>query len=408
MPKGWIQPGILDTVDGSERFVGLDASVLDFWRWGFADLRMNVFRGVLAEFLVAKAIGVDTRIPRVEWENFDLLTADGTKIEVKSSAYLQSWPQKELSKLKFGGLMARSLSSETGLYSDDPEVRADVFVFAIHRCRVPDDYDPLDIGQWEFRVVPAEEIRRQRLGSVGLSWLDRFSPQRLQLGGLADAVRVAVRGLRAVDSSWRPLVAGEPVLFMGRGEAEWKQQIRERIVEVPVNPHIRFVVSSHKRRGHHFDLDNLAKPVLDVLGKEADSVWATVEEGQMPGVEISEQVPRGSPEGCLSIRIEEPPSRSVKRLEPLAELAEAVAYGSQEPLGLAIEFDSPTVNIADFGFEGPIKSLVDALEQLLGSYGQGGADYRIRDLRIRCGQRTDGEGVTLSLWMLEDALESSR
>ena len=47
-------------MDGGRRFVGLDATVADFWRWAFSDLRDNTTRGILAEFLVAKAVG-DTK-----------------------------------------------------------------------------------------------------------------------------------------------------------------------------------------------------------------------------------------------------------------------------------------------------------------------------------------------------------
>jgi len=42
---------------GQEPFDGLDATVLDFWRWAMSDLRVNNVRGYLAEFLVAKAVG---------------------------------------------------------------------------------------------------------------------------------------------------------------------------------------------------------------------------------------------------------------------------------------------------------------------------------------------------------------
>lgn len=79
---------------GNERFKGIDTSVIDFWRWGAGDLMTNTARGILAEFLVAKAVG-DERPTRLEWDNFDVLTPEGVKIEVKTSALLQAaflWP----------------------------------------------------------------------------------------------------------------------------------------------------------------------------------------------------------------------------------------------------------------------------------------------------------------------------
>lgn len=78
-------------LDGSERFQGVDASVLDFWRFAMSDLRMNNVRGYLAEFLVARAVGA--RGNRVEWDAYDVLTPDGVRVEVKVRGYLQSWAQ---------------------------------------------------------------------------------------------------------------------------------------------------------------------------------------------------------------------------------------------------------------------------------------------------------------------------
>lgn len=142
-------PAVL--LDGSERFIGLDATVADFWRWAFSDLRDNTTRGILAEFLVAKAVG-DERSLRVGWDNFDVQGPGpgGPAIEVKCSAYLQSWAQKRLSDLTFGRLTGREFDWTLGEYSVDVRVRADVFVFAVQTQREPAAYDMLDISHWEF------------------------------------------------------------------------------------------------------------------------------------------------------------------------------------------------------------------------------------------------------------------
>ena len=66
-------------------------SLLDFWRWNASDLVSNTLRGRLAEFIVGSAVGMDFSAPRQEWDNYDLDTPSGIKIEVKSSAYIQSW-----------------------------------------------------------------------------------------------------------------------------------------------------------------------------------------------------------------------------------------------------------------------------------------------------------------------------
>lgn len=64
-------------------------TVRDFWAWALGDLRLNSTRGMLAQFLVAKALG-DTRPYDEGWGNFDVLIPDGIRVEVKSLGYLQS------------------------------------------------------------------------------------------------------------------------------------------------------------------------------------------------------------------------------------------------------------------------------------------------------------------------------
>ena len=68
---------------------GLGSNLLSFWRWSTSDLVSNVTRGRLAEFIVAKALGISTDGVGNEWDAYDLETKDGVKIEVKSAAYLQ-------------------------------------------------------------------------------------------------------------------------------------------------------------------------------------------------------------------------------------------------------------------------------------------------------------------------------
>lgn len=71
----------------------LPHTLLDFWKWNSSDLLSNATRGRLAEFIVATATGVDLNKPREEWVTYDLTTPEGIKIEVKSSAYIQTWEQ---------------------------------------------------------------------------------------------------------------------------------------------------------------------------------------------------------------------------------------------------------------------------------------------------------------------------
>lgn len=68
----------------------------EFLAWAYDDLLANTTRGVLAEYIVARALGIgDTK--RLEWDRCDLYI-DGVGVEVKSSACVQTWEQTRMSE----------------------------------------------------------------------------------------------------------------------------------------------------------------------------------------------------------------------------------------------------------------------------------------------------------------------
>ena len=185
-----ISPTAARPLNGGEKVSGTEASVLDFWRWALSDLRMNTIRPMVAEFLVARAVG-DKREVRDAWANYDVLSEEEIRIEVKSSGYCQSWPQRRLSTINFGRLAARSYDPLTGKYSEKPEVRADVFVFAIQTCRDCAKYDPLDTDHWQFLVLSADDIRGYKWKTVGLGWVEKHARASVGWSGLRDAILTA-------------------------------------------------------------------------------------------------------------------------------------------------------------------------------------------------------------------------
>ena len=186
----WIEPGELPLLDGTESFSGTQATVSEFWRWGFGDLRMNIVRGVLSEFLIAKALGSDTSKPRDPWDNYDLHYGDIT-IEVKTAALWQSYPARRASKLVFTGLSRRRWDAETGLRRPEPEVIADIYIFAMHTCDKPTEYDPLSIDQWSYFVLTGDAVRNSLGKSVSASSL-QIHAQMCSFGELrAEVDRVA-------------------------------------------------------------------------------------------------------------------------------------------------------------------------------------------------------------------------
>lgn len=166
-------------------------TVGEYWAWAFSDLRQNDLRGVLAEFLVAEALGIKPPV-RSTWDDFDLTTSDGVRIEVKSAAYLQAWPQKRLSRIVFGGLKGRAWTAEAqNQFAPERTYRADLFVFCVQTATAHDEYDPLDIDQWEFRVLRRTTLEALGTRSMTLSRLKSLCPVSVSYHDLAEAVRSA-------------------------------------------------------------------------------------------------------------------------------------------------------------------------------------------------------------------------
>ncbi len=182
---------------GLERATGDDGKVTfalpDFWQWAYSDLVSNARRGILAEFIVASALGLGRKDVRIEWGTVDLVTSKGLKIEVKSAAYVQSWRQQRLSTISFDVAPHRRYNHETGEAEGTATRRADVYVFALlgHQDKV--SIDPLDLRQWQFYVLPTSTLdsRERSQHSITLKSLITLRPQAVTFTQLRQAVKRA-------------------------------------------------------------------------------------------------------------------------------------------------------------------------------------------------------------------------
>lgn len=179
--------------EGSAR----DFDLLDYWQWANSDLVSNVTRGVLAEYIVARAVGSPTDGVRDEWAPYDLESPDGIKLEVKSAAFVQSWWQPRFSSVRFGTKKTLSWDPETNTYGKEPTRAADVYVFALLGHKDYDTIDPLNLDQWTFYVLPTAELdeREDSQRSISLPALAKLaSPVTFdELGG---ATRKAYKSRR--------------------------------------------------------------------------------------------------------------------------------------------------------------------------------------------------------------------
>ncbi len=190
-----IEASIPQRLTGNELLSSAEPSIqlLEFWQWAFSDVLSNSLRGVYAEFLVTKALGVATGI-RQEWSPFDLITANNKRVEVKSCAYLQTWFQPDQSKIIFGISPSRAYDYLTGLFAEEVKRQADLYVLCLLDHQEKATVDPLNIEQWKFYVLPTkilnEKMPKQK--SIGLSKLLKLHPKEVRFEELREAIEQCI------------------------------------------------------------------------------------------------------------------------------------------------------------------------------------------------------------------------
>ena len=128
----------------------------NFWAWAYSDILDNRNRSIFAEYLVAVALDVADH-PRIEWNAYDLIYRS-YKIEVKASAFLQSWQQASLSQIKFDVAEKQGWDAATNTYADEPRRGSDCYVFCVYAETDPTAVNVLNVQKWDFYVIPTARL----------------------------------------------------------------------------------------------------------------------------------------------------------------------------------------------------------------------------------------------------------
>ena len=187
-------------------------------------------------------------------------------------------------------------------------------------------------------------------------------------------------------------VDGEPVPWMGAGEGAWTWHVRKELPQPLNRPYFAFTPDaprSPRRRG----LDDYLKPVLGEMKNDPLSLWATLVEGDRPGLRIADTPPGFPP---IIDRVLEVPY-SAGGLDPRT-LADAVSAQprllGRGPVGVHLTLRRILRTDVEYG--GAIRVVFDGLSVLLGGDLQSPADTRIWDLRVVRDSRA--EAVEIRLW----------
>jgi hypothetical protein len=154
---------------------------------------MNTFRAVVAEVIVARALGDRWVHCAADYHPYDFERDDGVAVEVKQSAALQSW-----TKDRAGATKSRfDIAERTGRYVDEVWVSgrrryADIYIFA-HHPRTDRHTDHRRPEQWDFYVVPSCALPAQ--ANLGLSRLTQLA-SRTSFVDLASKVNSSADNLK--------------------------------------------------------------------------------------------------------------------------------------------------------------------------------------------------------------------
>lgn len=146
-----------ELLTGMEDFIRkgkpLGFTLLDFWQFQFSniwDLQEHI-----AEFLVAKALGIKRPYNRSGWTPFDILYRN-TRIEVKETGYFYSWQKKgKISQRRSFGI------NQTYNGKQIKERQNDIYVFCLNTGETAKDSNPLELEHWEFYVIPTKIINEK-------------------------------------------------------------------------------------------------------------------------------------------------------------------------------------------------------------------------------------------------------
>ena len=149
---------------GKEKFMfgGMELSfdLEDLWRFHYS----NVYslHGEIAEFLVARALGVTKAQNTEYWTLWDT-TYREKRIEVKATAYFHLWNSNgKISKQRTFGI-----TKAHGTY--DPEKSGnrdfcrqnDIYVFCLNVGNTKESSNPLVVDNWEFYIMPTSFINER-------------------------------------------------------------------------------------------------------------------------------------------------------------------------------------------------------------------------------------------------------
>lgn len=151
-------------MEGKEKFVfngeSLDFSFIDFWRFHYSNI--YDIQGRIAEFIVARALGICESQNDQYWTLWDL-TYRGLRIEIKETSYYHSFNREgKVSQQRCFGITKAHGTYDREISGNDEFCRQnDIYVFCLNTGNTEAESYPLNLNNWEFYIVPTVMINEK-------------------------------------------------------------------------------------------------------------------------------------------------------------------------------------------------------------------------------------------------------
>lgn len=183
---------------GKEVFVlngeAMGFDFLDFWRFHYSNI--YDLQDKIAEFIVAKALGVNEAQNDQYWTLWDV-SYRNKRIEVKETSYYHSFNQEgKVSKQRiFGITKANGSYDPTKSGNTDFCRQNDIYVFCLNIGDTKETSNPLNLNNWEFYIIPTAIINEKcgnnksislgRIKNLGYS-AKRYDEIRAEIDSIID------------------------------------------------------------------------------------------------------------------------------------------------------------------------------------------------------------------------------
>lgn len=167
----------------------LGFNLTDFWRFQYSNIYS--LHGEIAEFIIARALGIEEAQNSEYWTLWDITYRD-VRIEVKATAYFHLWnTDGKISKQR-----TFSIAEANGAYDSEKSGNSelcrqnDIYVFCLINGETMETSNPLDLDNWEFYVVPTAFLNENcgRNKTISLGRIRSFGFEKIPYNQLKEKV----------------------------------------------------------------------------------------------------------------------------------------------------------------------------------------------------------------------------